>query len=323
MRRRTVLLSTGCTLLGATPFVQAQESYPSRPVIIVVPIAPGGGTDIFARLMATELTKRLGQPMVVENRPGAGNVIGIRNVVSAPPDGYRLLFTSNTVTIDQSVKKNPEFNVLRDLAPIANVVNGVYALVVHSSVPATTLPEFVTWARANPGKVNYGSTGPATTGHLVSEEFARITGTKLFHIPYAGVAPATTALMAGDVHMLWNDLLLSQPGVKAGKLRILAVATPKRVAAFPDIPTVAESGYPGFEPAFKFGFYGPAGTPRPIIARLNTEILAALDAPAIKAAAAERGWQLAGTSPDGFARMLNDEIAFWARIVRDAGIEKQ
>lgn len=326
MRRRICMAgSLALTLLAAVPLAQAQDApWPSRPITVVVPIAPGGGTDIAARLLAKELATRLGQPVVVENKPGAGNVIGIRNVVSAPPDGYRLLFTSNTVTIDQSVKKNPEFNVLRDLTPISNAVNGVYALVVNTSlVPATNFAEFVTWAKANAGKVNYGSPGLATTGHLMTEEFGRVTGTRLFHVPYAGVAPATTALLAGDIHMLWNDVVLSQPGVKAGKLRILAVASRQRSSLLPEVPTVAESGYPGFEAAFKFGFYAPAGTPRPIVDRLNAEIRAALETPALKTAAAERGWQLAPTTPEGFVTMLTDEIAFWARIVRDAKIEKQ
>ena len=317
------LLLTAVLSLVSPVFAQGIASYPAKPVTVVVPIAPGGGTDIFARVMALELSKSLGQPFVVDNKPGAGNVIGIRNVVSAPPDGYRLLFTSNTVTIDQSVKKTPEFNVLRDLVPIANVVNGVYALVVSTNVPATNLTEFIAWAKANPGKTNYGSPGPATTGHLISEEFARVTGTKLFHIPYSGVAPATNALMAGDIQMLWNDVLLSLPAVKAGKARILAVASLERSPIIPDVPTVAESGYPGFEAAFKFGFYAPTATPRAIVDKLNAEILAALKTPSVRKAAADRGWELAGTTPEGFVNMLNKETAFWARIVREANIEKQ
>lgn len=317
---------TLCALtLGWTAHVQAQPAanYPARPITVVVPIAAGGGTDIFARVMAVELSKQMGQQVIVDNKPGAGNVIGIRNVVSAPADGYRLLFTSNTVTIDQSVKKNPEFEVLRDLTPIANVVNGVYALAVSTSIPANNLSEFLAWAKANPGRINYGSPGNATTGHLMTEEFARVTGLKLFHIPYAGVAPATTALMAGDIQMLWNDVLLTMPVVKAGKARIIAVASPQRSPILPDVPTVAESGFPGFEAAFKFGFYAPVHTPPEIVARLHKEIMTALQSPAVKTVAAERGWQIAGTTPEGFRAMLGDEIAFWARIVREANIEKQ
>lgn len=301
----------------------AAAQYPVRPITVVVPIAPGGGTDIFARVMSAELSERLKQPVVVENRPGAGNIIGIRNVVSAPPDGYRLLFTSNTVAIDQSVKKKPEFDVMRDLSPIANVVNGVYVLVVSTAVPATTMAEFVAWSKANPGKVNYGSPGLATTGHLITEEFARLAGINIVHVPYTGVAPATTALMAGDIHMIWNDALLSMPAVQAGKARFLAVASNKRSPILPDVPTVAEAGYPSFQAPLKFGFYAPANTPRPIIDKLNAEIQGALNSPRVQEAANKRGWILAGNSPGDFSKMLTDEIAFWARVVREAKIEKQ
>lgn len=319
-RRSAPLLLAALLCIVATP---TAAQYPARTITVVVPIAPGGGTDIFARVMSTELQQRLGQPVIVENRPGAGNIVGIRNVAGAPPDGYRLLFTSNTVTIDQSVKKQPEFDLLRDLIPIANVVNGVYALVISTKIPATNLKEFVAYAKGNPGKVFYGSTGQVTTGHLISEEFARVAGIEIYHVPYNGAAPATTALMAGDIQMLWNDALLSMPAVKAGKARIIAVASRKRSPILPDIPTVAESGYPGFEAAFKFGFYAPANTPRPIIDKLNAEILAALDSPKVKATAEERGWEIAGTTPEAFTSMLKEEIAFWARVVRDARIEKQ
>lgn len=315
-------LCTALLLLGAAADT-ALAQYPARPIRVVVPIAPGGGTDIFARLMSTELASQFGQPVVVENMPGAGNIVGIKNVIAAPPDGYRLLFTSNTVTIDQSVKIKPEFDLMRDLTPIANVVNGVYVLMVSTRIPAASLAEFVAWARANPGKVNYGSTGLATTGHLISEEFARVTGTRLFHIPYGGVAPANTAFLAGDIDMLWNDALLSMPAVKSGKARILVVGSRTRSPILPDVPTMIEAGHPGFEAAFKFGYFGPGGTPRPIVERLNSEILAALKSPRIRSAAEERGWEIAGTSPEGYKRMLEDEVALWARVVREAKIEKQ
>lgn len=301
----------------------AYAEYPEHPITVVVPIAPGGGTDIFARALSKELSTQMGQPVIVENKPGAGNVIGIRNVVDAPADGYRLLFTSNTITIDQSVKIHPEFDVLRDLQPISNVVNGIYALVVSQDVPAHNLKEFIEYAKANPGKINYGSTGPATTGHLVTEEFARVTGTSLFHVPYSGVAPATTALLSGDIQMLWGDVLLSMPAVKSGKARILAVASAKRSAIAPDVPTVSESGYPGFEADFKFGLYAPRDTPQPIIDKLHREVIAALKSDSIQRIAAERGWQLDGNSPSEFRAMLNREIDFWGRIVREAGIERR
>jgi len=309
-------------LLALSPLT-ARASYPESPITIVVPIAPGGGTDIFARVLAKELSSQMGVPVIVENRPGAGNVIGIRNVVNAPPDGSRLLFTSNTITIDQSIKKQPEFDVLNDLEPISNVVNGVYALLVNNDVPANTLAEFIAYAKANPGKLNYSSTGTATTGHLASEEFGRVTGISLFHVPYSGLAPAMTALLSGDVQVLWGDALAALPSIKAGKIKILAVASATRSPVVPDVPTVAESGYPGFEPAFKFGLYAPRGTPKDIIDRLHREVVTALQSPSIQQAAAERGWQLDGNSPSEFKAMLSDEVEFWARIVREAGIERK
>ena len=322
LHRRTLLQAAlAAPLASIAGAALAQPA--GRTITIVVPFPPGGSQDVIARAVAAQMQLSLKQSVVVDNKPGAGGNIGAMAVARAAPDGQTVLAAGASIAITPHLQKASGFDPAKELAGTSLITAGPFLLVANPNAPYQTLEQFLAYARANPGKVNYGSTGPATTGHLVSEEFARITGTRLFHIPYAGVAPANTALLSGDIHMLWNDVLLSMPGVRAGKVKMLAVATARRSPVVPDIPTVGESGYPGFEPAFKFGYFAPAGTPRPIIDKLNAEVLAALEAPAIKAAAAERGWQLAGTSPEGYARMLTDEIAFWGRIVRDAGIEKQ
>jgi tripartite-type tricarboxylate transporter receptor subunit TctC len=298
----------------------AQSGYPAKPVRLVVPSSPGGGTDITARLLAPKLTERLGQQVVVENRAGAGTMIGTEVVAKAAPDGYTLLMGLSTLAINPAMYKKVPYDSVRDFAPISQVISAPNMLVVHPSIPAKTVKELIAFARARPGQLNYASAGHGTNPHLSMELFLSMTGLKVVHIPYKGLAPGIVDLLAGHVTLATATMLTGLPHVKSGRLRLLGTTGAKRAAVLPDEPTVAEAGVPGYEASQWYGVLAPAQTPKEIITRLHAEITRILQAPDMREKLAADGTDPVGSSPDEFARYIKSELTKWGKVARDAGI---
>ncbi len=298
----------------------AQAGYPVKPVRLVVPSSPGGGTDITARILAPKLTERLGQQVVVENRAGAGTMIGTEIVAKSAPDGYTLLMGLSTLAINPAMYKKVPYDSVRDFAPISQVIAAPNMLVVHPSVPARTVKELIAFARARPGQLNYASAGHGTNPHLSMELFLSMTGLKVVHIPYKGLAPGIVDLLAGHVTLATATMLTGLPHVKSGRLRLLGTTGAKRAAVLPDQPTVAEAGVPGYEASQWYGVLAPAQTPKEIVARLHAEIVRILQAPDMRQKLAADGTDPVGSSPDEFARYIKSELTKWGKVARDAGI---
>ncbi|HEV7822606.1 MAG TPA: tripartite tricarboxylate transporter substrate binding protein [Burkholderiales bacterium] len=308
-------------LLVAAPAALAQENYPERPIRIVVPTAPGGPSDIGARLIAQELTKRWGRQVVVDTRPGAGSIIGTEIVARAAPDGYTLLLTPSTLAINPATYKSMPYDGLRDFAPITQTHFVPNLILLHPSVPVHSVKELVALAKARPGEILYGSSGHGTNPHLVIELFASMTQIRLTHVPYKGTLPGLIETLAGRVAMIaTSSMSLTVPQVRAGKLRALGITSATRSAALPDIPTIAESGVPGYEAVQWSGLLAPAGTPPPLIARLNREVAAILRGSDIRDRLAADSAEVVAGSPEQFAEFLKLETAKWARVVKAAGI---
>jgi tripartite-type tricarboxylate transporter receptor subunit TctC len=310
-------------LLTAASAAWAQSDYPSRPVKIIVPSAPGGGTDISARVLAHHLSQAMGQQFFVENRPGAGNMIGIEAAARSAPDGYTLLMTASTLTINHLTYKKVLYDAVRDLAPISLVVSLPSLLVVHPSVRAHTLSELIALARQRPDQLTYGSAGIGTNPHLAMELFKTMAGIEIRHIPYKGVGPALNDIMAGQVSALIAGLLTTKPQVEAGTLRGLAVSGLKRVEGLPHIPTIAEAAVPNYEALQWYGMLAPAGTPAPVIARLSAETAKAVRTKDMRERLAADGAEPVGNTPAEFAAHIKDEMRKWAEVARAAKIEPQ
>ncbi len=293
-------------LLGAAP-APAQD-YPSRPVRLVLPFPPGGGTDILGRLVAERLSARLGQPVVTDNRGGAGGNLGAEAAAHSAPDGHTLLFAATTLAISPSLYAKLNYD-LKDLAPISLVATVPNVMITHPSVPARTLQEFIALAKAKPGEMNFGSGGSGTSNHLGGELFNMVAGVKLVHIPYKGGNLAMNDAMAGNVQLVLIGITAAAPQIKAGRLRALAVLAPHRSAALPDVPTAAEAGLPGFDVTTWYGLLAPAGTPRQIIARLNVELVRTMNEPDLRT-----------STPEEFAAYIRQEAARWGEVVRRAGL---
>jgi tripartite-type tricarboxylate transporter receptor subunit TctC len=318
--RRTFLhLALAAASLPVASRIAGAQAYPSQPVRIVVPVAPGGALDIIARLIGQFLSDRLGQPFVIENRPGAGTNIGIDAVVRAPADGYTLLLIPQSVTTNATLYEKLTFNFIRDIAPIAMISSLPLVMEVNLSVPAKTVPEFIAYAKANPGKVTMASGGSGSASHVGGELFKMMTGIDMLHVPYRGGAPALTDLMGGQVQVMFSPLPESIATIKAGKVRALAVTTATRSQALPEVPTVAES-VPGFEAGTWQGIGAPKDTPAEIVARLNKEINAAVADPKIKARLAELGSVPNPMSPAEFEKLIVAETEKWGKVIRDAHI---
>ena len=296
------------------------QQYPAKPVRIVVPFAPGGGSDFTGRLVAQKLTERLGTTFVVENRPGAGGNLGAELALKAPADGYTLLLISASYTVNPSVYKL-SFDPINDITPIIQVSGGPYVVAVHPSVPANTLAEFVAYAKKQPDRIAYGTSGSGSIMHVASQYFADSAGIKVLHIPYKGTGPALQDTLGGQVQLIFGAIPTTLPHVKAGRLRALAVTTANRVAAAPDLPTVAEVGYPGYEVTNWHGIIGPKGLPAPVVERLNREVNEIIKAEEMKKSLAADGLEPAGASPGRFAQILKEESARWAKVVKEAGIK--
>ena len=323
LRRRTVLhWAAGAAAFLAVPRVALAQTYPARPVRIIVPVPPGGALDIIARLIGQGLSERLGQPFVIENRPGAATNIGIEAAVRAPADGYTLLLIPGSVTVNATLYDKLSFNFIRDIVPVAMLSGLPLVMEVSPAVPVKTVSEFIAYAKSNPGKVNYASSGNGTPQHIAGELFKMMTGVEMLHVPYRGGAPALTDLMGGQVQLYFSPLPESIEIIKAGKVRALAVTTAARVQALPELPTVAET-VPGFEVSTWQGIGAPRNTPAEIVDRLNTEINAALANPKIKARLVDLGSVPSPMSSAGFAKLIADETEKWGKVIRAANIKAE
>ena len=319
--RRTFLqLAAGTAALPAVSRVARAQTYPTRPVRIIVGFPAGGATDILARLTGQWLSERLGQQFIIENRAGAGGNIGTEAVVKAPPDGYTLLQVATPNGLNAALYTNLNFNFVRDIAPVIGIMRTSYVIVVHPSVPATTVPEFIAYAKANAGKVNMASAGNGTPQHIFGELFKMMAGVDLTHVPYRGGAPATTDLIGGQVQVIFSPLPESIEHIKAGKLRPLAVTTVTRLDVLPNIPTVGDF-LPGYEGTGWLGVGAPKNTPAEIIDKLNKEINAGLADPKIVSRIAELGGAVLGGSPTAFGKIVSGDIEKWAKVIRSAGIK--
>ena len=321
--RRTFLTwAAGAAAMPALSRIARAENYPSRPVKIIVPVPPGGALDINARLMGQWLSDHMGQPFVIENRPGAGTNLGVEAVARAQPDGYTLLLIPQSVTTNATLYRHLSFDFIRDIVPIAMISSLPLVMLVNVDNPAKTVPEFIAWAKANPGKVNMASGGTGSASHIGGEFFKTMTGIDMLHVPYKGGAPAITDLMGGTIQVYFSPLPESIGVVKGGKVRALAVTTAKRVASLPDVPTIGES-VPGFEISTWQGIGAPKNTPAEIVAALNKEINAGLADPKVKARILELGGEPAPISTADFEKRIVDETARWAKVIRDAKIPLQ
>jgi tripartite-type tricarboxylate transporter receptor subunit TctC len=321
-RRKFLHLAAGAAALPAVSRVARAQAYPTRPVRLIVPIAPGGATDILARLIGQWLSERLGQQFVIDNRPGGGSNIGTEAVVRAPPDGYTLLLVNAANAVNATLYDNLSFNFVRDIAPVAGIMAASSVMMVHPSVPAKTVPEFIAYAKANPGKINMGSGGVGSPSHVAGELFKMMAGVGMVHVPYRGIAPALTDLMAGQLQVYFGALTSSIEYIKAGRLRALAVTTAKRSAALPDLPTVDEF-VPGYEASQWYGLGVAKNAPTEIIDRLNKEINVALADPNMKARLADLGGTALAGSPADFGKLIADETEKWAKVIKSVGIKAE
>ncbi len=301
----------------------AAQNYPTRAVRLVVPSSPGGGTDISARILAPQLTQFLGQQVVVENRPGAGTMIGGEAIARAAPDGYTLLMGISTLAINPAMYKKVPYDALKDLAPISQAVALSNVLVVHPSLPAKSIKEFIALVKPRPGQINFASAGVGTSPHLSMELFLVMTGLKMLHIPYKGSGPGVTDLIAGHVPAMMPNMLSAQPHIKSGRLRALGVTGSKRAPGADDIPTIAEAGVPGYEAVQWYGVLAPAATPRDIIVKLHTGVVRALQNPEVRQRLLNDGAEPVGSSPEEFAAYLRGETAKWAKVIQAAGIKPE
>lgn len=297
----------------------AQQPYPNRPVKIIVPFAASGPADNYARFMAQRLQEALGQSFVVDNRPGAGSIIGTDAVAKSAPDGYTLLMMSNTQTVNESLIPVRPFNLLKDFVPIAPINYSDLVLVAHPSVPAQNLPELIKYAKANPGKINYASSGNGTPYHMAGELFKHMAGVNMTHIPYKGSAAARTDVLSGQVDVMFDAVTTMTENIKAGKVRGLATTGRTRSTVAPELPTVNDDGVPKYEALIWLGMMAPAGTPDTIVQRLNTEINKIVNAPDVKATWAKQGAVAMSMTAPAFAKYVADDVAKWATIVKVSG----
>ncbi|MBI3068682.1 MAG: tripartite tricarboxylate transporter substrate binding protein [Betaproteobacteria bacterium] len=298
----------------------AGAAYPARPLRIIVPYAAGGGGDILARMIGAKLTEAWGQPVVVDNRPGGGTIIGTDLAAKASPDGYTILLGTNTHAVNETLYRKLPYRLMRDLAPVTQLATAPNILIVNPSVPARTLRELIALAKAKPRQVNYGSSGNGGTGHLAMELLKTMAGIDLVHVPYKGGGPALNALLAGEVSALFNNIIAAVPQVQAGRVRPLGVTSSRRSAALPEVPTIAESGVPGFEAIAWFGLFAPAGTPRAIVAKLSREVARVLKLPDIHDRLSSQGAEPVGSSADEFSAVIRSDIAKWGKVVKAARV---
>ncbi len=317
-RRHVLRVAAGAAALPAVSRIARAQAYPTRPVRFVVGGPPGGPQDILARLTGQWLSERLGQPFLIDNRPGAGTNIAAEAVVRAAADGHTLLMIGAANAINASLYEKLNFNFIRDIAPVAGITRQTSVMEVHPSVPAKTVPEFIAYAKANPGKINFASAGNGTPPHIAGELFKMMTGIDMVHVPYRGGAPALTDLLGGQVHVMFDSMASSIEYIRAGKLRALAVTTTTRSESLPEIPIVADF-VPGYEASAFFGIGAPKSAPAEIVERLNKEINAALANPKMKSRLADFGGTVLTGSPADFGKVIADETEKWAKVVKFSG----
>src|SRR3954469_13605191 len=320
MRTWKLLCSAAAALALSCASAHAQ-TWPTRAITLVIPFAPGGSTSIVGRGIADKMSELLGEKVVVDNRPGAGGTVGTRAVAKSEPDGYTLVLGyTGTLAIGPSLYKNVGYDPRKDFAPIGLIGNAPNSLVVHPSFPAKTIGELIAYAKANPGKVNFGSAGAGTVSHITGEYFAASAGIKLVHIPYKGTGPALTDLLGGHIPMAFAPIPASHPNVSAGKLRALAVTSTVRSSLMPDVPTMAEAGLPGFDASLYYGLAAPAGTPRPIIDKLNKALREALGSEEVKRQLTQDGTEITPGSPEDYAALIDKDEKKWSQLLKASGV---
>jgi tripartite-type tricarboxylate transporter receptor subunit TctC len=302
-------------------YASGQVAWPNRPIRLIVPFAPGASNDTIARMLADKLAARLGQPVIVENKTGAGGTIGTVFVAKSPPDGYTLLIASTTITTSAASSRKPPYDPLKDLQPIGEIGAGPLAIVVSNDLKVTTLREFIALSRAKPRTINYGSGGTGAMNHLGIELFASTARIELVHVPYRGVSPAFTDLLAGNLQMLLPSLPSVMPYIHSGKIRGLAVTSGERSSLAPELPTVAEAGLPGFQLEVWWGLIGPSGLPAPVLKRLNDELNAALGLADVRDLLGREGATARPGTPEEFGNLIRSEVARWSQLINDAHIE--
>jgi tripartite-type tricarboxylate transporter receptor subunit TctC len=310
---------TACLIAAST--AAYTQDYPTRPMRLIVPTAPGGGTDISARLIAPKLSEYLGQQVIVENRAGGNTSVGVEFVAKSPPDGYTLLMGISSLAINPHTQSKVPYDPVKDFAPVSQVVVVPLILVSHPSLPTRSVKELVAFARTRPGQLNYGTGSVGSNPHLAMELFLSMTGLKVVHVPYRGQGPAMIDLVAGHLHLMMANLLTALPHVRNGRVRAYGVSSIKRSSVAPDIPTIAEAGVPGYEVVQWFGVLAPANTPRDIIARLHAATVRVLQDPTIKERFVSDGADTIGNTPEEFAAIIRADLKKWGKMVKDAGIK--
>lgn len=320
MNRRSVLMATASALALLLPLSAQAQAWPNKPVTLVVPFPPGGGTDAFARPLAAQLTKQLGRQVIIDNRGGAGGTVGASFAAKAAPDGYTFFIGAVHHAIAPSFYPKLDYDIERDLVPMTTIANPPQVIVVSPSrVKAANFGEFLSFARANPGKLNFGSAGNGTSHHLAGELFKQMSKTFVVHIPYRGAGPALQDLIAGNVDMMFDGLGSSATHIRGGRIKALAVASSKRVPAFPDLPTAAEAGLPGYEVSTWYGIWAVKGTPKEVVDRMYDEVVKAINTPELRETWANNGSDIALMKQADFARFLNAEIKRWAQVTKASG----
>ena len=309
--------------VGTAMGAQRVQNYPTKPIRLILPFAPGGGADLTGRMVAPGLTERLGQPLVIDNRPASAGIVGAEIAARAAPDGYTLLIATSSFAANPSIYKKLPYDVLKDFAPITLAVNSPLVMVVHPSVPAKSVQELIAFARANPKKLNYGSSGSGGAPHIAGEMLKSMARIEIEHISYKGIGQVLTALLGNEVQMTFSNLFVAQPHITAGRMRALAITSPERSKAKPEWPTMAESGLPGYQTGLWFGFMAPSGTPDPIVRRLNKELVSILSQPELVNNIRAQGGDVVAGTPEEFARLLRDDIVRYGKIIRAAGIAQQ
>jgi tripartite-type tricarboxylate transporter receptor subunit TctC len=317
---RVALLSC---FLGVTASAALAQAYPNKPIKLIVPFAPGGFTDVVARILGQKLSVSLGQPFVIENKAGAGSTIGTDFVAKAAPDGYTLVMVSTTHVISPAIYPKLPYDPIKSFTPVGKLVDSAYVLLVNPKVPVNSVADYIALAKAQPDKIHYASSGNGSSQHLMGGMFAAMTGTKLIHVPYKGSSGAASDLVAGVVESSFAGVPNAMAQVPAGRLKALAVTTSKRIPQLPDVPTMQEAGVPGYEASVWLGLLAPAGTPKDIVARLNAEIAKVMNAPDTKKELYAAGVESDISSPEALGALMNREMDRWGKVIKDAGITMQ
>jgi len=320
--RRSVVRSAfgAVLLLACTLSAFAQAGYPDRPIRVIVPFAPGGGSDLVARYLGPRLSDRLGQPVVIDNRPAASGILGSEIVAHATPDGHTLLLVFSTHAQSAKLFRKLPYDPIKDFAPITEVIATPLVMLVHPSVPAKTVQEFIAYAKSNPGKLNYGSSGPGSSPHLAAALLESMAGIRTTHVPYKGVAQYITAELGGEVQFSFANMFSTMPHWKSGRLRLIATAGAKRSETIPDVPTIAESGLPGYEALIWYGYMAPAKTPKAIVERLHREITGIVNTPEVRQFFVSQGNDVVAGTPAQFAKVIKDDADKWGAIGKKIGV---